>query len=181
MKRFLSRRSSWIAVALVSAALGATALAATGALASKPESTPTPAISDTSVAVRPVTQTRADEIAQSFAARVGSDARPTAQASVATTRGAALRVLMPGSGTAAGSPVGLEAKEAPTPVFVETFKGSFRLADVPTPSRQSAPTGTALTVLIEANTGYVAGIELDDEPPTQSALARLGTVRSVTR
>ena len=174
---FSSARAKRAAIGVC--AIGATviALAASGALAAE---TPAPSGSTPSSETPPgpLTQSQADSVARLFARQIAGDANPTAQASVSASRGNAVGLLMPASGMAKASPTGLEATHASEPVYVETMQGHFTLQ---TSVRKGAPlpTGTSLTVFLSANTGYVVGVDLSNEPPARQALTQLGAVRSV--
>lgn len=108
-------------------------------------------------------------VAQAEATAAGENA--PSMSAVDTTFKSALETSQ---GAHAGTSVGMEAF-GKSEVVVVVLHGHFVLNDVPIPKRATAPTGSVLTLVIDAHTGWVDSRELTDAQA--SGVAALGTAR----
>lgn len=112
------------------------------------------------------------QIARTQAARAGEEA-PTMTAVDTTLENAV--DANPDNQVDASSP-GMEALMKSEVVLV-TLHGHFLLEDAPVPKGRSQPTGSVLTLAIDAHTGWVDSRELSDAPA--SGIADLGAARAL--
>jgi hypothetical protein len=192
MKNFLVKikgRAALLGAAVVTVVFGvsavAVAVAVAGATASSTttateETAPAPGASGVVLSGPEISGTEADTIAREYAETQAGDPNPTSQLATKTIRSSATATIMHGSGLPASAPTALkEWNEAS--VYVETMHGRFTLSKVSVPEGEPAPSGTVLSLVIDAHTAQVSSIAVtsEAEAPSRQALEQIGNVRQV--
>src|ERR1700735_2893505 len=129
------------------------------------------------VASTNISPSQATAIALSVADSAGDQAITKVQ-SVTTTIGEGVTTIGPGAELSTTSAISQWAAE---PAYVEVMQGQFSLAQVPRPKNAAMPTGSVLSLVINADTGAVAFTALNDSThgPTSSELENLGALETV--
>jgi hypothetical protein len=153
--------------------------------------TPSPVISNAGVAPAPastgvvtagpmLSHDQADLAARTFAAGQAAEPAPSSQQSVlASSRRDAILAVNTSQTQLPANPSPAMDQWLNAPAYVEVLHGHFTLGGAPHPPGADAPTGSALSLVIDAHTGQVSAITLRDRGPDTAALSHLGTVRSV--
>lgn len=111
-------------------------------------------------------------------AQSAGDSTPAQIQSVRTTIGAGVKVIGPTSKLPNNNAT--ISQWAIGPAYVEVIHGHFALSQVPRPRNVPPPTGSTLSVVIEAETGQIAFLGLNDSAhgPTSSELENLGKLET---
>jgi hypothetical protein len=147
-----------IAVLLVAAAIAATVVASLAGGASGATTAEAAPQSES-----PPTMPQIEQAALRAAGRSGELA-PSAIEETSGTLGQAAQVLDPHDAGISITDPRTGKPWSDSPVYVVTMRGQFTF-DGPTPKNRPAPTGTVLTIVVDAKSGIGVAESLNDSPP----------------